>query len=70
MNAIERYAAESVGAGALSYMEDDTDEDGEFPNRDDFMTARKLGIDMALAIQHNPQLFLEWYRSLSTEVKA
>ncbi|MET0417270.1 MAG: hypothetical protein ABW022_14760 [Actinoplanes sp.] len=63
MTDIETYAVGLVGSGALSYAEDDMDEDNEFPNRrEDWKTARSMGVKMALAVQRNPESFLRWYR--------
>jgi uncharacterized protein (DUF2461 family) len=64
MNDIEKYAAKLVGAGALSYAEDDIDEEGEFESEDDWRTAADLGVKMARAIQDNPEAFLAWYVSI------
>ena len=65
MNDIEKYAVTLVGAGALSYAEDDTDEDGEFVDREDWCRARVLGLDMSVTVKDNPESFLAWYRSVA-----
>lgn len=70
MNAIEEYAVGLVGDGALSYAEDDIDEDGEFADREDWLTARNLALEMAVAVKNNPEAFLAWYRALPAEVDA
>lgn len=68
MTDIEKYAVTLVGAGALSYAEDDIDEDGEFKyRREGWRTARNLGLAMAVAVKNNPEAFLAWYRALPAE---
>jgi hypothetical protein len=64
VNDIEKYAVTLVGAGALSYAEDDIDEEGEFDAEDDWRTARTLGLKMATAVRDNPEAFLAWYVSI------
>lgn len=61
MDAIETYAVDLVGAGALSHAEDDIDEEGEFDNEEDWRAAAALAVKMALAIRINPEAFHAWY---------
>ncbi|WP_433730776.1 hypothetical protein ACQP2Y_20985 [Actinoplanes sp. CA-051413] len=70
MNDIEKYAVNLVGEGAESVAEDDMDEDGVFADENDWRTASDLGVKMARAIKDNPDGFLAWYRSTTTEVTA
>jgi hypothetical protein len=63
MNDIEKYAVGLVGVGAMSYAEDDIDEDDEFADRNDWLAARNLGLKMALAVKNNPDAFHGWYLS-------
>lgn len=70
MTEIEAYAVKLVGTGAESIAEDDIDEDGEFADREDWLAAAELGVNMARAIQDNPEAFLAWYWSVEPAVTA
>ncbi len=60
MTEIEKYAVSLVGTGALSYAEDDMDEEHELDNRDDLRLAIRFTINMATAIRDNPESFRLW----------
>ncbi len=70
MNDVEKYAVNLVGEGAEGIAEDDMDEDHVFADRNDSRAAATLAVEMAQAIQNNPQAFLMWYRSTTSEVTA
>ncbi len=64
MNNIEKYAVELVRVGAGHVAQEDADEEGVFEFEADWRDARKLGLDMARAVEAHPAEFLAWYRSM------
>jgi len=66
MTQIETYAVNLVITGARSHAEDDIDEDREFENRADWVTARDLALEMAQVIERDPETFLRWYMNEAT----
>lgn len=58
MKSVKEYAIDLLVDGAISYAEDDIDEEGELLNADDLRAAIRLTIDIAYAIRANPQTVL------------
>ncbi len=55
---IEEYALSLVIDGATSYIEDDFDEDGELPSREDWLKARALAYASVDALRDIPEFVL------------
>jgi hypothetical protein len=66
---IEAYAVKLVAEGGESTAEDDMNEMGEFTDeeREDWIIACDLGVQMAHAVGRNAESFTAWYRSVATD---
>lgn len=69
MKTIEEYAIELVVEGARSVAEDDLNED-EAIAEEDHQPACKLALNMARAIEDNPDAFAQWYRAQAAKETA